>query len=335
MSKEYTDLRSILDIAKWELLQDEIAKLTGVAITTIDYKGTPITRYSGWTDFCSVIRDNPVLWKRCYKCAAIAGLEAVRNNKPYIYLCHCGIADAAVPIIVGNNYLGAVMFGQVRIAGGDAEGKVKRIESEISSFSADKSETAVDLLGKYNSLPELEYDKLVDIADFVSALVQYTVGRFIEKKTSEMTYEWMLRKTIPSALMVDGDSPHELSEYLELDRGVTHSAGADVNSVVYPAVQYLEGNINTNPSLKDMANLCHLSESYFSKVFKKETGVNYSDYVTGKKIAKAKELLRQTSMTVTEISGLLGYIDSSYFVKVFKKTEGVTPLHYRQFKFKG
>ena len=95
------DLKTLLDIPLWEKVQDELAKLTGTAIITIDFKGNPITKHSCRTDFCSVIRENPISRKRCFRCDALAGLEAVRLGGPYIYLCHCGIVDVAVPVMVG------------------------------------------------------------------------------------------------------------------------------------------------------------------------------------------------------------------------------------------
>ncbi|MEI3062813.1 MAG: PocR ligand-binding domain-containing protein [Oscillospiraceae bacterium] len=122
MSKGKFDIKTILDIPRWEAVQDQLAKATGTAIITIDYKGTPITKHSMRTDFCNIIRENPISRKRCQKCDSLAGLEAVRLNQPFIYLCHCGIVDVAVPITVGDQYLGAVMFGQVRISNGSDAG---------------------------------------------------------------------------------------------------------------------------------------------------------------------------------------------------------------------
>ena len=103
MKTQDLDLKTILDIPMFEHLQDALAKATGTAIITVDYKGTPVTKHSCRTEFCSVIRENPVSRKRCYKCDALAGLEAVRLNRPYIYLCHCGIVDVAVPVMVGTS----------------------------------------------------------------------------------------------------------------------------------------------------------------------------------------------------------------------------------------
>lgn len=106
MARHNLDLSSLLDIPLWEQVQDQLAEFTGTAIITIDYKGNPITKHSCRTEFCSVIRENPIFRKRCYRCDALAGLEAVRLGRPYIYLCHCGIVDVAVPVLVGDRYLG-------------------------------------------------------------------------------------------------------------------------------------------------------------------------------------------------------------------------------------
>lgn len=173
MAKWEMDLKTLLDVPLWERVQDELAKLTGTAIITIDFKGNPITKHSCRTDFCSVIRENPISRKRCFRCDALAGLEAVRLERPFIYLCHCGIVDVAVPVLVGDKYLGAVMFGQVRIPQGDTEGKVERLVNEISSFQPDDAAARSDLMEMYERLPEMEYKRIVEIADLLNSIVNY------------------------------------------------------------------------------------------------------------------------------------------------------------------
>ena len=172
MPKQDYDLRSLLDIPLWESVQDQLAQLTGTAIITTDFKGNPITRPSCRTEFCNIIRDNPISRKRCLRCDALAGLEAVRLERPYIYLCHCGIVDAAIPVMVGNTYLGAVLFGQVRIPNNDTDSKVKRLVSEISTFQSESETTRQYLLEKYRQLPETEYDCIVGIANLINSIVR-------------------------------------------------------------------------------------------------------------------------------------------------------------------
>jgi two-component system response regulator YesN len=73
-----------------------------------------------------------------------------------------------------------------------------------------------------------------------------------------------------------------------------------------------------------------LCASYFSNLFKKETGDNFTDYLTNLRIAKAKEFLQQTDMNVAEISFRVGYSDARYFSKLFSKVVGIKPTEYRK-----
>jgi ligand-binding sensor protein/AraC-like DNA-binding protein len=342
MSLPEIDIKSLLDISEWEKIQDQIAKLTGTAIITIDYKGTPVSKHSERTDFCTVIRENPVSRKRCYKCDSLAGLEAVRLNKPFIYLCHCGIVDVAVPVVVGDRYLGAVMFGQVRIPNDDTDAKVTRLVNEISSFQAEDQSAKADLLEMYNRLPEMEYRRIVEIADMLDSLVKYIVNRTLKSRSISLEYEYIInRASLPPMFDVeDAQADAKLREISSLavpPRSSDYAAkqsDVPISSPVYPAVRYISEHRREMVGMKDMAELCHLSPSYFSKLFLKELGENYTDYINRKKVTWAKEALKNSDENVTRIAMSLGYQDTSYFVKVFKRYEGITPTVYRKIKRK-
>ena len=332
MSRRDLDLKSILDIPLWEKIQDELARLTGTAIITIDYKGNPITKYSCRTDFCSVIREDPVFRKRCCRCDALAGLEAVRMGKPYIYLCHCGVVDAAVPVTVGNRYLGAVMFGQVRIPDGDTDAKVERLVSEVSSFQTGSESDRQDLIEMYDRLPEMEYKRIVAIADTLNAIVNYIVDRAVNSENEAMTYKFLLQNSnIQNAAAfseIQGLKAPELEwGDFPVERELPKS------SPIYPAVAYVHNHRQEMVTMNDMARLCHLSPSYFSRLFRREMGENFINYVNRIKVQWAKERLRSSNDSVVQIAQELGYMDSSYFISVFKKFEGTTPLAYRQHKY--
>ena len=331
MSRRDLDLKSILDIPLWEEIQDELARLTGTAIITIDYKGNPITKHSCRTDFCSVIREDTVLRKRCCRCDALAGLEAVRMGKPYIYLCHCGVVDAAVPVTVGNRYLGAVMFGQVRIPDGDTDAKVERLVSEVSSFQTGSESDRQDLIEMYDRLPEMEYKRIVAIADTLNAIVNYIVDRAVNSENEAMTYKFLLQNSnIQNAAAfseIQGLKAPELEwGDFPVERELPKS------SPIYPAVAYVRNHRQEMVTMNDMARLCHLSPSYFSRLFRREMGENFINYVNRIKVQWAKERLRSSNDSVVQIAQELGYMDSSYFISVFKKFEGTTPLAYRQHK---
>ncbi len=331
MARREFDLKALLDVPLWEQVQDQLARLTGTAIITIDFKGNPITKHSCRTEFCSVIRENPVSRKRCFRCDALAGLEAVRRGRPYIYLCHCGIVDVAVPVLVGDRYLGAVMFGQVRIPSDDTDAKVERLVSEISSFQAESDTARQDLLEMYNRLPEMEYKRIVEIAETLEAMVSYIVDRAVKGENDAMTYEWLLRSGIEQS----GASPEiEPLPFSPADEAQPETASVSKSSPVYPAVAYLDSHRREIVTMSSMAELCHLSPSYFSRLFRREAGEPFISYMNRQKVQWAKERLRGSNDSVTQIAYDLGFQDTSYFINVFKRFEGITPLVYRQHKFR-
>ena len=330
MSRRDLDLKSILDIPLWEKIQDELARLTGTAIITIDYKGNPITKHSCRTDFCSVIREDPVFRKRCCRCDALAGLEAVRMGKPYIYLCHCGVVDAAVPVTVGDRYLGAVMFGQVRLPADETDAGVERLVSEVSTFQTGSEGTRQDLLEMYQRLPEMEYKRIAAIADTLNAIVNYIVDRAVHSENEAMTYKFLLQNS-----NIQNSAFSEIQELKapELEWGdLPAERELPKSSPIYPAVAYVHNHRQEMVTMNEMARLCHLSPSYFSRLFRREMGENFINYVNRIKVQWAKERLRSSNDSVVQIAQELGYMDSSYFISVFKKFEGTTPLAYRQHK---
>ena len=103
------NIKDIINIESFQKIQNDIAKATGVAIITTDYKGKPVTEHSSCTEFCKIIRSKDNLKELCEKCDSRGGLEAARSGRPYIYKCHRGLIDFAVPIIVEEQYLGSLM----------------------------------------------------------------------------------------------------------------------------------------------------------------------------------------------------------------------------------
>ncbi len=82
----------------------------------------------------------------------------------------------------------------------------------------------------------------------------------------------------------------------------------------------------------ELAAMVHVSSGYLGRIFKKETGLSISDYITKKRITVAKQLLCKTGLSITDISARVGIAYSSYFTKIFKEQVGMTPQEYRQQK---
>ena len=92
----------------------------------------------------------------------------------------------------------------------------------------------------------------------------------------------------------------------------------------------MKNNFNKDISINDIAERYDLNINYFSVLFKKKTNSSPINYLTELRIKAAKDYLKNTDESVTDISKKVGYEDSQYFFRVFKKSEGITPLMYRK-----
>lgn len=95
--------------------------------------------------------------------------------------------------------------------------------------------------------------------------------------------------------------------------------------------EFIEKNYEESIKLSDVAKLVNMSESAFSHFFKKKTNSTFIDYVTNLRIARACQMLTETSHTVAEICYSCGFNNLSNFIRIFKKKKGSTPNEYRLF----
>lgn len=100
-------------------------------------------------------------------------------------------------------------------------------------------------------------------------------------------------------------------------------------ALVQRACRYIEAHYREDICLDELARLTGFSSFYLSRVFKQQRGVSFTDYLTAIRIERAKELLRDPTANVKEVSCLAGYADPNYFTRVFKRVVGVTPTDYR------
>ena len=100
--------------------------------------------------------------------------------------------------------------------------------------------------------------------------------------------------------------------------------------VIYKAIDYMKANHIKKLTLEETARFVYFSPAYFSRVFKQETGYNFSSYLNRIRINESKKLLRNDRVNLADIAGMVGYEDQSYFSKVFKKVTGMSPLKFRQ-----
>ncbi|MEC0168701.1 response regulator transcription factor [Paenibacillus graminis] len=104
---------------------------------------------------------------------------------------------------------------------------------------------------------------------------------------------------------------------------------AGMGEPVKEALAYVEQHLHEQLTMAEVAGRIHLNASYFSVLFKEQTGVPFSEYLSRLRIQRAKELLLQTSLPIVEIGERVGYRTDKYFIKVFKSLEDMSPSRYR------
>lgn len=98
---------------------------------------------------------------------------------------------------------------------------------------------------------------------------------------------------------------------------------------VRDAKRYIEKNCTQPLTLERVAEQVHLNASYFSTAFKKETGKNFSEYLSDCRISEAKRLLRESNLSIAQICTAVGYVDNKHFSRLFTKSVGLKPSAYR------
>ena len=107
-------------------------------------------------------------------------------------------------------------------------------------------------------------------------------------------------------------------------------SGNQYKSMLKRALRYIDQNYtDENLSLNTVAKAANISPNYFSGVFSQEMGQTFVEYLTEKRMERAKELLRYSGKRSSEVAYEVGYRDPRYFSFLFKKTQGCTPSSYR------
>lgn len=108
-------ITDLISLERLQTVQDRFTIATGLAAILVDYRGKPVTSASGFTDFCSTMRQSAEGREGCYNCDAHGGLQAAIRRAPHIYMCHTGLVDFSIPLMIEDEYLGAMMCGQVQL----------------------------------------------------------------------------------------------------------------------------------------------------------------------------------------------------------------------------
>lgn len=103
-----------------------------------------------------------------------------------------------------------------------------------------------------------------------------------------------------------------------------------VENTMNCAIKYINENIARDIDIDDICLAVNISKYYFCRQFKAHTGLTVMKYILKTRIILAKNEIKTTNLSITEISEKYGFSSVSYFCRVFKEAEGYTPLQYKK-----
>lgn len=178
-----------------------------------------------------------------------------------------------------------------------------------------------------------------DLPKFLSSNVQETAKKDMTKVASNLLIDKFIHE-----FLVYFDNPNLVStDLLELKLKeiillLYNSQNADAIKLIlsnlfsplqYSLQQIIETHLYRNITVEELATLCNMSTSTFKREFKKTFNDNPANYFRIKKMMKAEELIKQTSLRINEISEECGFEDVSHFSNTFFKFFGKYPTFYR------
>lgn len=144
-----------------------------------------------------------------------------------------------------------------------------------------------------------------------------------EKELSRTVDQLYRCKTMKDVVEITEKVIRELEAYEKDRNDGSRSEVAIVKNYIYH-------NYEKNLSVDMLASQVYLSARYLSAVFKAETGMNLNRFIRNVRMGKAKEMLEDTNMKITQIARAVGFVNTSYFCRSFREFFGNTPESFRR-----
>jgi two-component system, response regulator YesN len=163
--------------------------------------------------------------------------------------------------------------------------------------------------------------------EYARKAISYNAVEYLLKPILKSDIEGVLGRIVESLKSEEADMLRRM--YGPFSETLMSRDKTGYSQIVNRVVEFIERDYAKELLLKDMAKELYISENYLTTLFKKDTGVSFKKYMTGVRMRKAAELLRQPKYKVYEIAALVGYDSEEHFCRVFKETMGVTSKEYR------
>ena len=247
-----------------------------------------------WSPLCRLIQGVPEGLRRCLECDDRLMEAARKAGKARIHTCHAGLVDFVIPIVVRGKYAGLLMAGQA-IRGVPSERRKKQLMRRIRDLPLDPIEVEQAIL----ETPSISQEMLSHVVRMVWEAIQFAAAGIAH------------RKEVLSHFIASG-------------------IGSRPTRHVTLAIKYVRHNLNQPLSVSKICrDVLYVDRFYFSRIFRRATGMSFGQYVKQQKIEEAKYLLANSELPLKRVASAAGFSDFSYFGRIFKKMVGQPPSRFR------
>lgn len=252
-----------------------------------------LTGKPGENPFCALMANTDQGCANCLKMQK--ELEDKAGLEPRSLHCFAGLCDSAVPIRVGDELIAFLQTGQILLHQPNKE-EFTRTTRQLLSWGADINLKALEeAYFQTKVFDEEQYNAMLRLlSTFAEHLA--TISNSIEPEVAEH----------PSAKLRAGDPP-----------------------LVGNAKRYIQDRFQEKISLDEAARAVNASTRHFCKVFKEATGYTFTDYLARIRVEKAKNMLQNPHLRVSEIAFETGFDSISQFNRSFKRITGLAPTQFR------
>ena len=192
-------------------------------------------------------------------------------------------------------------------------------------------------------MQELKHQRMMDSLEALFALVNASLSfdayffmmSQLYKQYSYLLYAYNIvdnyeeyEQVSRNFATIDDAKRYILSMYDDLHQQLSN-VSVTTNQLVLQMQTFIRENLDGELRLEQVASHVHASPTYLSRLFKKETGVSFSDFVNRQRVQRAKTML-ETPCKIIDIANMVGFGNAKYFSQVFKRYTGMTPQKYRE-----
>lgn len=270
---------------------------TDIPLELRDENGEVIQSFSDEFRYCAMVREACGDRSFCGRMHNEGADLSKELNDGYVFSCPAGLVHFVVPVKMPDGRAYHILAGPLAMDYPD----ISVIDNVIKGY-----ELSIDirqrLYAALNSIPIVEPMRIQHLSKLLFSLVDnLTVYPSVDERKEQ-------EQVLPD----------------------TYKEAPVAIPIVQKAVSYIDTHYNESLKLENVAAYVGLNPSYLSTIFKRELKINFSNYLTQKRIEEACKLLLRSNHSLSDIASEVGFENQSYFSQIFKDHTGMSPKEYRK-----